>query len=73
MPLIKAEKPAEKTKISATIRTDIAEEITQYCEFAELGMDGTAIFLEQAAEIVFKKDKDWRDHKKAQATATETS
>lgn len=57
MPIIKAKQKQEKEQLRINIERGIYEKIKQYCEWA--GVQKVDDFIEQAAEFVFSKDKDW--------------
>lgn len=64
MPII--QRPAEPPRREATkisLDGEIFNEITAYCQWANITMDH---FIEQAALIVFKKDKGWKEYSKKQ-------
>lgn len=69
MAIINGTPSQKKEKIKAMINSDIAEQITAYCEWANI--DDVGFFLEEAASFVFSKDKEWKQHQKAAKRHTE--
>ena len=57
MPIIKAKQKEEKEQLRIGIKKCVAQNIRQYCEWA--GISKPDDFLEQAAEFVLSKDKEW--------------
>lgn len=62
MPLITAQKEERKEKVSIEIRSDILNDINNYCKWAKVDIN---LFLEEAAKFVFKKDKEYKSHFKS--------
>jgi hypothetical protein len=63
MALIKNRPPQTKTKLNGKeISTFVFNEIEQYCDWA--GVKDIGVFIEEAALLVFKSDKDWKKHLK---------
>ena len=59
MALIKNRPPQTKSKLNGKeISSIVYEKIEKYCQWANLKDLG--IFFEEAAELVFKSDKDWK-------------
>lgn len=69
MAIINGTPSQKKEKIKAMINSDIAEQITAYCEWANI--DDVGFFLEEAASFVFSKDKEWKQHQKTAKRHTE--
>lgn len=57
MPIIKSKTVQEKKNIKVQISQDIHSEILNYMEWA--GIDDINYFIEEAAQVVFTKDRDW--------------
>lgn len=71
MALISGTRFQKKEKIKAEISSDTVKKIYEYCKWA--GIDDLGFFLEEAALIVFQKDRAWKDHhKKANKKRRET-
>ena len=62
MAIISKKKSDEKEKIKAEINSDIASKIKEYCAWANVNDIG--FFIEEAAQFVFSKDKDWKEHQR---------
>lgn len=60
MAIIKAKQKQQKEQLRINIDKNLHEKIKQYCEWA--GVQKIDDFIEQAAEYVFVKDKDWLTH-----------
>lgn len=69
MALINGTRYQQKDKIKASISSDVAEKITAYCAWANI--DDLGFFIEEAAEFVFSKDSDWKQHIKATKKRTD--
>ncbi len=52
--------PPQKDQFRIRLAKNIYEHINAYCQWQGLSLD---YFLEQAALEVFKKDKDWKEHR----------
>ncbi|MGQ3888957.1 hypothetical protein ACQUW5_07975 [Legionella sp. CNM-1927-20] len=63
MPIIDKTRLQKKEKIKVEINSDIFNKITDYCEWANISDVG--FFIEEAANFVFAKDKDWKQYNKA--------
>lgn len=63
MAIINGTRLQKKDKIKATINSEIAAKITEYCAWANI--DDIGFFIEEAASFVFAKDRDWKQHSKA--------
>lgn len=62
MPLIqKPQQVPEKKQLRVRMGKEIFNEIQSYCSWAGVELD---YFLEQAALMVFEKDKHWKDQKR---------
>lgn len=70
MALISGTRFQKKEKIKAEMSSDTVKKITEYCKWAAI--DDVGFFLEEAAEIVFQKDRDWKQHKKSTKKRRET-
>ena len=62
MALIAAKKIKDKEKIKLEIDKDIYSEIQKYCSWA--GINEIDYFFEEAAQLIFSKDKDWKNHQR---------
>lgn len=62
MSLIKPKSVAKRKQVRINILESIAEEAEAYCKWA--GLNKLDDFFEQAAQLVFSKDKDWKNQKK---------
>jgi len=60
MPIIKAKEKMTKEQMRISIEKNIIDEIKQYCEWA--GVQKIDDFVEQAAQYILSKDKDWQIH-----------
>ncbi|WP_131781390.1 hypothetical protein [Legionella gresilensis] len=63
MPIIDKTRLQKKEKIKVEINSDIFNKINDYCVWANIS--DVAFFIEEAANFVFAKDKDWKQHNKA--------
>jgi len=50
----------KKTKVKLMIDESLANQIDQYCKWAKF--EEIEDFFTQAANYVFKKDKEWNEH-----------
>lgn len=62
MPIINSQSKSKKDRYKIEIDAEISQEIKNYMEWA--GINDLSFFLEEAATLVFSKDKEWRNHKK---------
>jgi hypothetical protein len=63
MPIINGTRLQKKEKIKTEISSETFEKIIEYCAWADI--DDIGFFIEEAANFVFAKDRDWRkQHKK---------
>lgn len=69
MAIINGTQFQKKDKIKASINSEIAEKIKEYCAWANI--DDLGFFIEEAASFVFSKDRDWKQHNKANKKRTE--
>lgn len=69
MPIISGTAIQKKEKIKAEVNSEILAEIEAYCQWANI--DSMGFFIEEAASFVFAKDKEWKNHKKAQKKQAE--
>lgn len=69
MAIINGTRFQKKEKIKALISSEVAEQISAYCAWANI--DDIGFFLEEAASFVFAKDKEWKQHQKALKKRTE--
>jgi len=58
MPLLKPSQKTAKEQMRIYIDQQLIEQIKAYCEWAEIKKIDE--FIEQAAQLVLEKDKDWR-------------
>ncbi len=63
MAIINGTRFQKKEKIKATINSDVAASIAEYCAWANI--DDVGFFIEEAASFIFAKDRDWKQYKKA--------
>lgn len=63
MPIISGDKLNKMEKIKADVSTETLDQINAYCQWANI--DDLGYFIEEAAEFVFAKDKEWKNHKRA--------
>ena len=61
MPIIKSKNPTEFVQKRYRFEKHLSEEVTMYCEWANIKNDNQ--FFEEAALYVLKKDKDWQQAK----------
>ena len=62
MPLLKPAAKNDKEQLRVTLDKDMIQKIEQYCQWA--GLKKIDDFVEQAADFVFKKDKEWLKYSK---------
>lgn len=66
MPLIqRPPEPLKKEALKVALESEIFNEITAYCNWANITVDH---FIEQAALIIFRKDKSWKEYKASHET-----
>ncbi|MBA2655963.1 MAG: hypothetical protein H0U70_03160 [Tatlockia sp.] len=70
MPIINGNFVQKKEKIKAEISNETFKKIAEYCAWAEI--EDVGFFIEEAASFIFAKDRDWKQHKKAQKKHKET-
>jgi len=58
MPLLKPTIEIKNTTLKITINQGIISKIESYCKWSEI--EKVDQFFEQAAELVFSKDSDWK-------------
>ena len=58
MALLKSSKKHAKRTLTMSVMQSVIDEVDQYCKFAEIAT--REYFFTQAAELVFKKDKEWQ-------------
>lgn len=63
MAIINGTRFQKKEKIKATISSEVAATIAEYCAWANI--DDVGFFIEEAAGFIFAKDRDWKQFKKA--------
>lgn len=61
MPIVQPKKDKKPKKAKFLIDPKLADEIDAYCDWAKADHEA---FFTQAAELVLKKDKDWKQYKK---------
>lgn len=59
MPLIKVKDKDEKEQLRINVKKNVLEEVRRYCDWLGIKPDE---FIEQAAELILTKDKDWKKH-----------
>ena len=64
MAILEATKRQQKQSVKVSLDENLLERINRYCQWS--GIDELDSFIAQAAEFVFKKDKDWRAIEKTQ-------
>lgn len=62
MPLISHTKALKKEKIKTELPAETLAQINAYCEWASI--DDIGFFIEEAAHLIFTKDKDFKAHQK---------
>lgn len=62
MPIINSQTKKNKDHFKIDIDSEVSQEIKNYMEWA--GINDLSFFIEEAATLVFSKDKEWRNHKK---------
>ena len=67
MALLKPKKQEETARLNIKLLASTHQEIQDYIAWA--GLDNQDDFFEQAAQMVFRKDRDWKSHKKAEKQA----
>lgn len=60
MPLLKPSLKSNKKIIRLNMPEELVKNIDEYCKWAKI--QKMEDFFEQAALLVFNKDKDWRNH-----------
>lgn len=63
MPLINNKNSQRKEKIKVEINAETLAQINAYCQWAYI--DDIGFFIEEAAHVIFAKDKDFKAHQKA--------
>ena len=63
MAIINGTRFQKKDKIKASISSDVAAKIAEYCAWANI--DDLGFFIEEAAGFVFAKDREWKQYNKA--------
>ncbi|STX51898.1 Uncharacterised protein [Legionella busanensis] len=63
MPIIDKARLQKKEKIKVEINGEIFNKINDYCVWANIS--DVAFFIEEAANFVFAKDKEWKKHNKS--------
>lgn len=58
MPLLKPTIEIKNTTLKITINQEIISKIESYCKWS--GIEKVDQFFEQAAQLVFNKDSDWK-------------
>lgn len=58
MPLLKPSNKTTKEQIRINIEKELIEHMEAYCQWA--GIKKIDEFIEQAAQFILKKDKDWQ-------------
>ena len=61
MPLLKSNNKTVKKYLRISLLESVFEEIKNYCQWANIRKIDD--FFELAALFIFKKDKDWKNHK----------
>ena len=69
MPIINGTGFQKKERVKAEVNSEILADIEAYCKWANI--DSMGFFIEEAASFVFAKDKEWKNHKKAQKKQNE--
>ena len=69
MAIINGTRFQKKEKIKALINSEVATTITEYCAWANI--DDIGFFIEEAASFIFAKDREWKQHKKAEKKRVE--
>ncbi len=62
MAIIKGTRLQKKDKIKASINSDVAAKINEYCAWANI--EDIGFFIEEAANFVFNKDREWKQYNK---------
>jgi len=62
MAIISKKKLPTKEKLKTEVSSDVISKIKEYCAWASV--DDLGFFIEEAAEFVFSKDKEWKDHQR---------
>jgi hypothetical protein len=63
MAIIKIKNSSRKEKITGVINSDVAKKIAEYCRWANI--DDLGFFIEESANFIFSKDKDWKAYLKS--------
>lgn len=61
MALLKSSEKTRKKQLRINIQESIADEAKTYCDWANISQLDD--FFEQAAQYIFKKDKEWKQYK----------
>lgn len=61
MPLLKPSAKSNKKVVRLSLPDELISGIDKYCKWANI--QKSEDFFEQAAQLVFSKDRDWRKHK----------
>ena len=59
MAIINGNRFVKKEKIKIVISSEILAKIEEYCKWANI--DAINFFIEEAACLIFAKDKDWKE------------
>ncbi|STX29365.1 Uncharacterised protein [Legionella beliardensis] len=63
MPIINGNHLQKKNKLNIQLNSEIFDKINAYCAWANI--TNISLFIEEAANLVFAKDRDWKQHSKA--------
>ena len=67
MALIAKKEQSTQQNISIEIESKLHQDILSYCKWAGFEND-LSYFVQEAAQFVLSKDKDWKAHKKSKST-----
>ncbi|MDX1838628.1 hypothetical protein DIZ81_11720 [Legionella taurinensis] len=62
MAILKGNLAGKKEKVKIELKLDTLRAIECYCEWAKI--DDIGYFVEEAAQFVFSKDREWKQHLK---------
>lgn len=62
MAIIQKKISEKKDKVKVEINSEVMSTINEYCKWADV--DNIGFFFEEAAQFVFSKDKEWKEHQR---------
>ncbi|KTC89854.1 hypothetical protein OQJ18_06770 [Fluoribacter dumoffii] len=68
MAIIKQKSEAKKEKLKIQLSEETFKMINEYCSWSKI--DDISYFIEEAANFVFKKDKEWKKYLEEMETSS---